>query len=84
MTAADVWAWVRRSRKALVGAAVAALGYYIGVRGNGVTADEWWAIALAALGGGGITYYVPNAQPAAVEQRRQTGEAPTTSGDAAV
>ena len=51
-----------RYAKAFGAALAAALGaYQIALLSPGVTASEWAGIALAALGGLGITYLVPNA-----------------------
>jgi hypothetical protein len=51
-----------RYAKALGASLAAALGaYQIALLSPGVTAGEWAGIAIAALGGLGITYLVPNA-----------------------
>jgi hypothetical protein len=53
-----------RYAKALGAALAAALGaYQIALLSPGVTASEWAGIAIAALGGLGVVYLVPNAQP---------------------
>ncbi len=49
-------------RKAIVAALVAGLtALYAAMADDVITAGEWVMIVLALLGGGGVTYAVPNA-----------------------
>lgn len=49
--------------KATVGALVAGLSVLAGAVGDGVSAQEWITTAVAALGGLGLIYAVPNRAP---------------------
>jgi hypothetical protein len=51
----------REYAKAIVGALVAGLSVLAGAVGDGVSAQEWITVAVAALGGLGIVYATPNA-----------------------
>ncbi len=51
--------------KAVTAGLAAGLTALVTVLDGGVTLQEWLLVAIAALGGGGVTYAVPNkpAQP---------------------
>lgn len=59
-------------RKAIVAALVAgATALYAALADDHVTPGEWVMVLLALLGGGGVTYAVPNSPTVA---RRERGE----------
>lgn len=54
--------------KAGAGFLAAGLVAYLGASDNGVNGNEWLQILVAALGGSGLVYIVPNKDPLAKHQ----------------
>lgn len=56
--------WIKEHRKAIVSGITAGLVALIAAFPDGITAEEWAAIAAAVLFPFGITWAVPNKPPA--------------------
>lgn len=64
-------AWVTKYNKTIAGFLVTGLMYWLKVKHNGVTGEEWMEILGSALSGGGLVWLVPNNKPKVEDDRNK-------------